>query len=142
MDLILEGIKQAFLLLFGLDREVLGITLLSLEVSGAATLISLFIGMSIGTAIALTDFPGKRIVISLINTGMGLPPVVVGLFVSIFLWRNGPFGFLEILYTPVAIVIALAIISTPIVMGFKIFRPTFVCRSCRWARAGRRWCGF
>ena len=67
MDLILEGIKQAFLLLFGLDREVLGITLLSLEVSGAATLISLFIGMSIGTAIALTDFPGKRIVISLIN---------------------------------------------------------------------------
>ena len=140
MDLILEGIKQAFLLLFGLDREVLGITLLSLEVSGAATLISLFIGMSIGTAIALTDFPGKRIVISLINTGMGLPPVVVGLFVSIFLWRNGPFGFLEILYTPVAIVIAQASWESR-------WRPFSTCpgtcafRSWPWGRPGCRWSG-
>ena len=146
MDLILEGIKQAFLLLFGLDREVLGITLLSLEVSGAATLISLFIGMSIGTAIALTDFPGKRIVISLINTGMGLPPVVVGLFVSIFLWRNGPFGFLEILYTPVAIVIAQAIIATPIVMGITLAAIQHLPRNLRlqiwpWGRPGCRWSG-
>ena len=120
MDLILEGIQKAFSLLFTLDPEVLGITWLSLAVSGAATLISLLIGMSFGTAIALTDFPGKRIVISLINTGMGLPPVVVGLFVSIFLWRNGPFGFLEILYTPTAIIIAQAIIATPIVMGITL----------------------
>jgi len=120
MDLILEGIQQAFLLIFSLDREVLGITLLSLGVSGSATFISLFIGMSTGTAIALADFPGKRIVISLVNTGMGLPPVVVGLFVSIFLWRNGPFGFLELLYTPSAIIIAQAIIAAPIVMGITL----------------------
>ena len=120
MDLILEGIQKAFSLLFTLDPEVLGITGLSLAVSGAATLISLFIGISIGTAVALVEFPGKRIVISLINTGMGLPPVVVGLFVSIFLWRNGPFGFLEILYTPTAIIIAQAIIATPIVMGITL----------------------
>ena len=120
MDLILEGIQKAFSLLFTLDPEVLGITWLSLAVSGAATLISLFIGISIGTAVALAEFPGKRIVISLINTGMGLPPVVVGLFVSIFLWRNGPFGFLEILYTPTAIIIAQAIIATPIVMGITL----------------------
>ena len=120
MDLILEGIQKAFSLLFTLDPEVLGITGLSLAVSGAATLISLFIGISIGTAVALAEFPGKRIVISLINTGMGLPPVVVGLFVSIFLWRNGPFGFLEILYTPTAIIIAQAIIATPIVMGITL----------------------
>jgi tungstate transport system permease protein len=120
MDLILEGIQKAFSLLITLDPEVLGITWLSLMVSGAATLISLCIGISVGMLIALTEFPGKRIIISLVNTGMGLPPVVVGLFVSIFLWRNGPFGFLEILYTPLAIVIAQAIIATPIVMGITL----------------------
>lgn len=120
MDLILEGIKKAFLLLVTLDREVLDITLLSLKVSGLATLISVFIGVSIGTVIALNEFPGKRAVVSLVNTGMGLPPVVVGLFVTIFLWRNGPFGFLGILYTPLAIIIAQSIIATPIVMGITV----------------------
>jgi tungstate transport system permease protein len=120
MDIIIEGIKQAFILLFTLDPEVLGITWLSLKVSGIATLISLLIGVSVGTIIALTQFPGRRIVISLINTGMGLPPVVVGLFVTIFLWRNGPLGFMEILYTPTAIIIAQAVIATPIVMGISL----------------------
>jgi len=120
VDIIIDGIKQAFILLFTLDPEVLGITWLSLKVSGMATLISLLIGISVGTAVALTRFPGRRIVISLINTGMGLPPVVVGLFVTIFLWRNGPLGFLEILYTPEAIIIAQAIIATPIVMGISL----------------------
>lgn len=120
MDLILEGIKKAFLLLFTLDREVLDITILSLKVSGIATIISIFIGVSTGTMIALNEFPGKRIVVSLVNTGMGLPPVVVGLFVTIFLWRSGPFGFLGILYTPLAIIIAQSIIATPIVMGITV----------------------
>ncbi|HYA14252.1 MAG TPA: ABC transporter permease [Syntrophales bacterium] len=120
MDIIVDGIKQAFILLFTLDPEVLGITWLSLEVSGIATLISLVIGISVGTAIALIQFPGRKIIISLINTGMGLPPVVVGLFVTMFLWRNGPFGFLEILYTPTAIIIAQAVIATPIVMGISL----------------------
>jgi tungstate transport system permease protein len=91
-----------------------------LKISGIATLISLFIGVSIGTAVALTNFYGKRLVISLINTGMGLPPVVVGLFVTILIWRNGPLGFLEILYTPSAMIIAQAIIATPIVMGISL----------------------
>jgi tungstate transport system permease protein len=120
MDIITEGIKQAFILLFTLDPEVLGITWLSLKVSGTATLISLLIGVSVGTMVALTQFPGRRIVVSLINTGMGLPPVVVGLFVTIFLWRNGPLGFMEILYTPTAIIIAQAVIATPIVMGISL----------------------
>lgn len=120
MDLILEGIKKAFYLLITFDPEVMGITWLSLEVSGTATLISLVIGIITGTAVALTQFPGRRFVISLINTGMGLPPVVVGLFVTIFLWRNGPLGFLEILYTPTAIIIAQAVIATPIVMGITL----------------------
>src|SRR5512137_1755881 len=120
MDLIFEGILKAFHLIFTLDPEVLGITLLSLQVSGTATFISLLIGISTGTMVALTEFPGRRFVVSLINTGMGLPPVVVGLFVTIFLWRNGPLGFLGVLYTPTAMIIAQAIIATPIVMGITL----------------------
>ena len=120
MDLILEGIKKAFWLLITFDPEVMGITLLSLEVSGIATLISLLIGISTGVAVALSRFIGKRIVVSLINTGMGLPPVVVGLFVTIFLWRNGPLGFIGILYTPTAMIIAQTVIATPIVMGITL----------------------
>jgi len=120
MDLILEGIKKAFWLLVTLDPEVLGITFLSLKVSGLATLSSLMIGIFVGIAVALSRFPGKRIVVSLINTGMGLPPVVVGLFVTIFLWRNGPFGVFGLLYTPTAMIIAQAVIATPIVMGITV----------------------
>jgi len=120
MELILEGIKKAFWLLVTLDPEVLGITFLSLKVSGLATLISLLIGIFVGIAIALARFPGKRIVVSLINTGMGLPPVVVGLFVTIFLWRNGPLGVFGLLYTPTAMIIAQAVIATPIVMGITV----------------------
>jgi tungstate transport system permease protein len=120
MDLIRDGILKALHLLVTLDPEVLGITALSLQVSGIATLISLLIGISVGTAVALSSFRGKQVVVSLVNTGMGLPPVVVGLFVSIFLWRNGPLGFLGILYTPAAMILAQSIIATPIVMGITI----------------------
>jgi tungstate transport system permease protein len=120
MDLILEGLVKAFQLLASLDPEVLGIAMLSLKVSGLATLVSLVIGIGFGTLIALTRFPGKKILVSLVNTGMGLPPVVVGLFVSILLWRNGPLGFMELLYTPAAIIIAQSVIATPIVMGITI----------------------
>ncbi|MBM4346996.1 MAG: ABC transporter permease subunit, partial [Deltaproteobacteria bacterium] len=120
MDLILEGIKKAFWLLITFDPEVMRITFLSLQVSGTATFISLLIGISTGTVIALSQFPGKRFIVSLVNTGMGLPPVVVGLFVTIFLWRNGPLGFLGILYTPTAMILAQAVIATPIVMGITV----------------------
>jgi len=120
MDLILEGIKKAFWLLITFDPEVFSITLLSLQISGSATLISLFFGISVGTTVALTRFRGRRIAVSLINTGMGLPPVVVGLFVTIFLWRNGPLGFFEMLYTPTAMIIAQTVIATPIVMGITL----------------------
>jgi tungstate transport system permease protein len=120
MDLILEGIKRAFWLLVTFDPEVMSITFLSLKISGLATLISLFLGVSSGALIALSQFPGKKIIVGLVNTGMGLPPVVVGLFVSIFLWRSGPLGFLELLYTPAAIVVAQSVIATPIVMGITI----------------------
>ncbi len=120
MDIVVEGIKKAFELLFTLDPEVWGITLLSLQISGTATLISLLIGITTGTAVALSEFPGKRFLVGLINTGMGLPPVVVGLFVTILLWRNGPLDFLNILYTPFAMVLAQAIIATPIVTGISL----------------------
>lgn len=120
MHLIFEGLQKAFHLIISLDSEVLRITWLSLQVSGAATIISVVIGISFGMLIALSSFPGKKLVISAINTGMGLPPVVVGLFVTVFLWRNGPFGFLELLYTPAAMIIAQVVIATPIVMGLSV----------------------
>ncbi|MEK6665353.1 MAG: ABC transporter permease [candidate division NC10 bacterium] len=120
MELIWEGIKQAIWLLLNGDPEVLGITRLSLQVSAVATGVSLLVGIPLGTLIALARFPGRSLVVSLINTGMGLPPVVVGLFVSILLWRSGPLGLLELLYTPTAIVIAQFVIAAPIVMGLTL----------------------
>lgn len=117
MELIWEGIRQAFYLLFSGDPEVWAITLLSLKVSGLATIISLFIGLPLGTWLALGKFTGRGFSLSLINTGMALPPVVVGLWVSIFLWRSGPLGDLHLIYTPAAIVIAQTIIAAPVVTG-------------------------
>lgn len=120
MELIWQGTKQAVLLLVHGDPEVLRIMLLSLRVSGTATLLSLLIGIPLGTVLALSRFPGRGIVISLVNTGMGLPPVVVGLFVSIFLWRSGPLGFLELLYTPTAMVLAQLVLAAPVVTGLTV----------------------
>lgn len=120
MDLILEGIIQAFWLLVQGDPKVLRIALLSLGVSGSATVISLCLGVPLGTTLALARFPGRRFLVSLINTGMGAPPVVVGLIVTIFLWRNGPLGLLHILYTPSAMILAQFIIALPIVTGFTM----------------------
>lgn len=120
MDLVVDGLRRALSLLAHLDPEVLGITALSLRISATATLLSLLVGISAGVAVALSRFPGKRLVVSLVNTGMGLPPVVVGLFVSILLWRSGPLGALGLLYTPTAIVLAQAVIATPIVMGITV----------------------
>ncbi len=120
MDMIFQGITQAFWLLVHGDPQVLRIAWLSLLVSGAATLLSLCIGIPVGSVLGLNRFPGRRFLISLTNTGMGLPPVVVGLVVSIFLWRNGPLGILHMLYTPSAMVLAQFIISFPIVVGFTM----------------------
>jgi len=93
------------------------ITLLSLKVSGLATAISLLIGLPIGTGLALGRFPARNLLLSLINTGMALPPVVVGLVVALSLWRSGPLGGLHLIYTPTAIVIAQVIIAAPVVTG-------------------------
>jgi tungstate transport system permease protein len=119
MDLIFQGFAEAFRLLLRLDPEVLRVTLLSLAISGTATTISLVLGISGGMALALTRFPGRKFALALVNTGMGVPPVVVGLFVSIMLWRSGPLGALGLLYTPTAMIAAQTVIATPIVMGIS-----------------------
>lgn len=120
MNLIAEGIAEAFRLLIRGDREVLRIALLTLRVSGLATIISAIVGVPLGTALSLWSFRGRRRIAGFVNTGMGLPPVVVGLWVSIFLWRTGPLGFLRLMYTPTAMVIAQTIIAVPIVTGLTM----------------------
>jgi len=120
MQNLIEGIIRAFQLLLQGDPEVVRITLLSLKVSGVATLISILIGLPLGTFLALVNFRSRQFWISLINTGMALPPVVVGLVVSIFLWRSGPLGGLKLIYTPAAIVIAQVLISFPLAAGLTI----------------------
>ena len=100
-----------------MNIEILQITLLSLQISAIATGLSLIIGLPFGTLLALGKFPGRSFLLSLVNTGMGLPPVVVGLFVAMMLWRSGPLGDLRLIYTPTAIIIAQVVISFPVVTG-------------------------
>lgn len=97
--------------------EIFQITVLSLQVSTIATLISLLIGLPLGSWLALGNFRGRSFILSIINTGMALPPVVVGLVVAMFLWRSGPLGDLRLIYTPWAIVIAQTVIAAPVVTG-------------------------
>ena len=120
MSLVVDGILEALRLLVTGDPEVWRITLRSLQVSGTATLLALVLGVPLGVVLALTRFPGRAVVVSLVNTGMGLPPVVVGLFVTILLWRSGALGAWELLYTPLAMVVAQVVIAAPIVVGLTL----------------------
>ena len=97
--------------------EIFRITSLSLQVSTLATIISMIIGLPFGTWLALGNFRGRNVILSIINTGMALPPVVVGLVVAMMLWRSGPLGDLKLIYTPWAIVIAQVVIAAPVVTG-------------------------
>ena len=136
MQMILDGLREALRLLVTLDPEIVRIVVLSLKVSGIATLVALIIGLSGGVALAFLRFPGRNIVVSAVNTGMGVPPVVVGLFVSIFLWRNGPLGMLELLYTPTAMIVAQVVIATPIVMGISLAALQALPEMLRWQAVG------
>ena len=120
MDLVLDGVRQALALLASCDAEIRAVLWLSLLVSSTATFVALLVGVPAGVVLALGRFPGRRLLISAVNAGMGLPPVVVGLFVSILLWRSGPLGALEILYTPAALIVAQAVIAWPIVTGITL----------------------
>lgn len=119
MDPILNGTLKACGLILSLDRELIGIILLSLEVSGFALVIATAIGLPIGAFLGLKRFPLRGVLISLLNTFMGLPPVVVGLFLYLLLSRSGPLGFLGLLYTPSAMVVAQAILALPIVSSLS-----------------------
>ncbi|HUI88225.1 MAG TPA: ABC transporter permease [Anaerolineales bacterium] len=99
------------------NSDVWQITLLSLKVSASATVLSLWIGLPLGTWLALGNFRGRSFILSIINTGMALPPVVVGLVVAMMLWRSGPLGDFNLIYTPAAIVMAQTVIAAPVVTG-------------------------
>lgn len=118
MDTLIEGFQEAFRLLISLDNEVLQIIAVSLRVSGTALVFSVLIGLPLGTFLGLASFPGKKIITAFLYTGMGFPPVVVGLFVFIILSNAGPLGDLNWLFTTRAIVVAQTVIALPLVAGF------------------------
>lgn len=120
MDLVWEGLREALRTLTRGDRDVWEIALRSLLVSGSATGLALALGVGVGTLLAFRRFPGRNLAVALINTGMGFPPVVVGLVVAIVLWRSGPLGQLGLIYTPAAMVVAQVIIAAPLVTGFTV----------------------
>ena len=119
MDLIWDGIREALRLIFTGNGEVYEIVLLSLTVSGAATGMALVIGLSMASFLAFRAPPGRTLVLSFLNSGMALPPVVAGLVVAVMLWRTGPLGQLHLLYTPAAIVVAQAVIAIPVVTALS-----------------------
>lgn len=120
MSVIGEGLGEAARLIVTANPEVVEITMRTIQVSGTATLVSVLIGVPCGALLALSHFWGRNLVISLVNFGMGLPPVVVGLATWLVLTRYGPLGFLGLIYTSKAMIIAQAIIASPIVAGFTI----------------------
>ena len=132
MDMIFQGIIQALQLLMSDDQEIFQIVMLTFTVSGTATAISMAFGVPLGLWLALKEFHGKYVCSSLVNFGMGLPPVVVGLVVSLFLWRYGPLGGLGLMYTPTAMIIAQAMIAAPIVAGLSFTAILSINPKLRW----------
>ncbi|MCA1644457.1 MAG: ABC transporter permease [Chloroflexi bacterium] len=118
MELLGDGLAAAIGLMVRADPELRAIAVLSLGVSGAAAVLAALSGIPLGIALHLKRFRGRRALRVLVNTGMGLPPVVVGLVVTLLLWRTGPFGELRLLYTPAAMVLAQLLVAVPIVAGF------------------------
>jgi len=119
MTSILESFSRAFSLILHLNAELLGIILLSIRVSGTALVVSTFFGLPLAALLGFKKFPLKGLTISILNTFMGLPPVVVGLFVYLLLSRSGPLGFMALLYTPTAMIVAQTILAFPIVTSLS-----------------------
>jgi len=115
MDSFIDGFTKAFSLILHLNPELFGIILLSLKVSGLALVLATFFGLPTGAILGLSRFPGQSASVSVMNTLMGLPPVVVGLFVYLLLSRKGPLGFMGLLYSPPAMILAQTILAFPIV---------------------------
>ncbi len=119
MELVAEALRDALALLVEGDGRTYEIIARSLRVSLTATLIAFALGLPLGMLLAFGSFPGRRWLQAAVNTGMGMPPVVIGLLVTVMLWRSGPFGALELLYTPTAMVVAQAVIAFPLVAGIS-----------------------
>ncbi|HSA78795.1 MAG TPA: ABC transporter permease [Nitrospirota bacterium] len=115
MDSLISGLTKAFSLILHLNPELFGIIFLSLKVSGLALFMATLFGLPTGAILGLSRFPGQSASISVMNTLMGLPPVVVGLFVYLLLSRKGPLGFMGLLYSPPAMILAQTILAFPIV---------------------------
>ena len=113
--MLIEAFSEAFGLILSADADLYEILWLSIQVSLTALLISIGLGLPIGTTLAVANFPGKTVCITVINSLMGMPPVVIGLLVYLALSRSGPFGVFGLLYTPSAMVIAQVLLITPIV---------------------------
>lgn len=117
MAFILESFQSAFVLILRLDRELLNIMVLSLKVSGSALISATLIGLPVAALLGLTNAPLKGFFLNLMNTCMGLPPVVVGLFIYLILSRSGPLGFMGLLYTPTAMMTAQFVLALPIIVA-------------------------
>ncbi|MEX0749750.1 MAG: ABC transporter permease [Dehalococcoidia bacterium] len=118
MEFVWDALREAIRLLANNDEHVYEVAWRSLRVSGTATILALMIGVPVGALLAFNQFRGRLVALSLVNTGMGMPPIVVGLIVVLLLWRSGPLGALDLVYTTEGMIIAQTIIATPIIIGF------------------------
>lgn len=117
MEIFIQGLKEGFYLIWQMDAEIVDVTLLSLQVSLTALVVSAFIGIPAGAALALKKIPGKHLILNTIYTLMGLPPVLAGLLVYLLLTRRGLLGEYELLFTPAAMIIAQVLLAAPIICG-------------------------
>jgi tungstate transport system permease protein len=119
MHSVIESFSRAFFLILNLNKELLGIIFLSIKVSGTALVVATLFGLPLSALLGFKKFPMRGTIINVLNTFMGLPPVVVGLFVYLLLSRSGPLGFLALLYTPAAMIAAQSILAFPIVASLS-----------------------
>jgi tungstate transport system permease protein len=117
LDFIIEGTQKAFQLIFTLDSEIFNIVLLSLRVSLIAVILASLLGVYLGFLMAVKDYWGKRFSISLVNTLLALPTVVIGLIIYSLISRRGPLGVFGLLYTPSAMIIGQFILAVPIIIA-------------------------
>lgn len=119
-EFLIQGIIKAFELIFSLNPYIMSITGVSIRVSGTATMLAAVTAIPLAFAISFMQFRGKQALITLINTGLGLPSVFVGLFVFLMIVPVGPFGFLDMVYTQKAMILAQFILITPIITGISL----------------------
>ena len=120
VDFLIQGIIKAFELIFSLNPYIMSITGVSIQVSGTATILATLTAIPLAFLLSFMHFRGKQAIITLVNTGMGLPPVFVGLVVFLMIVPVGPFGFLHIVFTQKAMILAQYILITPIITGISL----------------------